>query len=76
MRVISISCRVERGIGRRRKRERMRSIVKGGTEDVRSNPATAGLPPWGVLSIFIGQCGSYVQVLLCLCQQLEYEHDN
>ena len=54
----------------------MRSIVKGGTEDVRSNPATAGLPPWGVLSIFIGQCGSYVQVLLCLCQQLEYEHDN
>ena len=33
------------------KRERMRSIVKGGTEDVRSNPATAGLP-LGVYFLF------------------------
>ena len=56
MRVISVSWRVERGSGRRRGggRERegeIRSIVEGGTENIRSKPATAGLPPWGVILV-------------------------
>ena len=29
----------------------IRSIVEGGTENIRSKPAPAGLPPWGVILV-------------------------
>ena len=32
-------------------REKIRSIVEGGTENIRSKPAMAGLPPWGVILV-------------------------
>ena len=38
------------------------SIAEADAENIRSKPATAGLPPWGVILIYIGQCGSYAQM--------------
>jgi len=45
----------------------MRYIVEGGMENIRSKPATAGLPPWGVLPIPLVSAEAMPKFHACLC---------
>ena len=59
----------------------MRSIVEGGTENIRSKPATAGLPPWGALPIPLISAKAMPKfhewkIKYCASDSDEFEHNN
>jgi hypothetical protein len=58
-----VSWRVERGRGRRRERERDNGIYhQGGHGEYKIKTCHGRSPPWGVLLMLLGQCGSYAQI--------------